>query len=64
MNNRDLHYKCNNCGRENKIPKELFERKKIPFCRGCFSTDIICTDENGKIWRIEDDRSGDNDILV
>jgi hypothetical protein len=21
----------------------------------CFSTDIICTDEHGKIWRIEDE---------
>jgi len=55
MKSRDLNYKCNNCGRENKISKELFERKQTPFCRMCFSTDIICTDEHGKIWRIEDE---------
>jgi DNA-directed RNA polymerase subunit RPC12/RpoP len=53
MKSRDLNYKCNNCGRENKLSKELFERKQTPFCRMCFSTDIICTDEHGKIWRID-----------
>jgi len=55
MKSRDLNYKCNNCGRENKLSKELFERKQTPFCRMCFSLDIICTDEHGKIWRIEDE---------
>ena len=58
MSNRDLRYKCKDCGRENKISKELFERKQTPFCRGCFSLNIICKDENDKIWEVDwDDRT-------
>jgi DNA-directed RNA polymerase subunit RPC12/RpoP len=51
--NHQLKYKCNKCGREGEISKEIYERNQTPFCRGCFSTDIVSKDERGEIWALK-----------
>ena len=33
-------YKCEACGKRNKVSEERVLRNQIPFCRYCFSTEL------------------------